>query len=135
MPKSFNNFQTSRTCKFFGSRRWETPKQIGNTLWAPWVAPESHVGPAVEGRHWDSTKTAVGSRSRKRTRPARRLRMGKISPYTHESSAGITSVNPPTDSAQNAENSIWAPRDDDESHVRPAGEGRHWDSPKHAEGT
>ncbi len=91
-------FQTSRTCKFFGSRRWETPKQIGNTLWAPWVAPESHVGPAVEGRHWDSTKTAVGSRSRVRTRPARRLHKGKVSPYTKELFAGLTPVSRPEDS-------------------------------------
>ena len=84
-------------------RRWDFPKQNGNTIWAPrvankshvrpavegrhWDSPnhaegsiwaprdddESHVGPAVKGRHWDSTKTAVGSCSRKGTRPARRL--------------------------------------------------------------
>ena len=97
------HFQTSTSGMFYGRRRWDFPKQNGNTIWAPrvankshvrpavegrhWDSPnhaegsiwaprdddESHVGPAVKGRHWDSTKTAVGSCSRKGTRPARRL--------------------------------------------------------------
>ena len=89
------HFQTSTSGMFYGRRRWDFPKQNGNTIWAPrvankshvrpavegrhWDSPnhaegsiwaprdddESHVGPAVKGRHWDSTKTAVGSCSRK----------------------------------------------------------------------